>query len=252
MVKQKAFLPWLVFTMLCLLGGMIMFFPGYRFSAWVTFGIAGLVLCYQLLRLVGRRFPKLSAFFRRALTVFICMGLLAAAITGFLIVRTGEKTATDHCDYLIVLGAGVNGTVPSLTLRERLDAAYDYLQAHPDTICVVSGGQGPGEDITEAKCMAHWLTEKGIDPSRIWQEDMSTSTQENLRFSLELIEDSTGNRPGTVGIISSEYHLYRAGLMAQDQNVQPILIPAKTSWVSLRINYYLREIAGVWHYLIFE
>lgn len=252
MVKRKRLALWAVFAGLCLLGGCILFFPGYRFSAWVTFGIAFVVLCYQLLRLLERRYPKFSRFLRRALTAGICLVLVAAVITGGLIVNTGMGSKEDACDYLIVLGAGVNGTVPSLTLRERLDAALNYMQTHADTVCIVSGGQGPGEDITEAACMAHWLTEKGIDPSRIWQEDKATSTQENLRYSLELIEGNTGSRPGTVGIISSEYHLYRAGLMAQAQNVEPVLIPANTTWLSLRINYYMREIAGVWYYWIFR
>jgi len=154
-------------------------------------------------------------------------------------------------DAVIVLGAGVTGTVPSLTLRVRLDAAYVYLQAHPNTLCIVSGGQGPGEEITEAACMADWLVKKGISPERILSEDQATSTRENLAFSLDLITKQTGTRPETVGIVSSEYHLYRTGLIAQDQNVQSILIPARTSWLSLRINYYLREIVGVWYYLIF-
>jgi len=251
MTKRKSSGPWLVFAILCLLGGGIMLLPSYRFSGWVIFGIAGLVLCYQLLTLLSRRCPKLAGILRRVLSVCICLVLLGAAVTGFLIVRTGSSKATPDCDYLIVLGAGVNGTVPSLTLRERLDAAYDYLQAHPNTLCIVSGGQGPGEEITEAACMADWLVKKGISPERILSEDQATSTRENLAFSLDLITKQTGTRPETVGIVSSEYHLYRTGLIAQDQNVQSILIPARTSWLSLRINYYLREIVGVWYYLIF-
>lgn len=242
---------WLIFAGLCLLGGIIMLFPGYRFSAWVTFGIAAVVLCYQLLKLLGRRYPKFSGFLRRTLTIGICLIVVAAVITGGLIVNAGMGSKEEPCDYLIVLGAGVNGTAPSLTLRERLDAALNYMQTHENAVCIVSGGQGSGEDITEAACMADWLIKKGIDPSRVWLEDKATSTQENLRYSLALIEDRTGNRPETVGIVSSEYHLYRAGLMAQAQKVRPILIPAKTTWLSLRINYYMREIAGVWYYWIF-
>jgi uncharacterized SAM-binding protein YcdF (DUF218 family) len=99
--------------------------------------------------------------------------------------------------------------------------------------------------------MADWLIKKGIAPERIVLEEQATSTQENLAFSLELIAQHTGTRPEAVGIISSEYHLYRTGLMAKGQNVVPILIPARTSRLSLRLNYYLREIVAVWFYLIF-
>jgi len=251
MTKRKLSGGWTVFTVLCLLGGAVMLLPSYRFSGWVIWGIAAVVLCHLLLKIFSRRYPKFCKTLHRILTVCVCLVLTAALITGFLIIRTGNKKAAHSCDYLIVLGAGVNGTVPSLTLRERLDAAYDYLQSHPDALCIVSGGQGPGEEITEAACMADWLVKKGVSPERIILEDQATSTQENLAFSLELIAQRTGTPPEAVGIVSSEYHLYRTGLMAKAQNITPILIPARTSWLSLRVNYYLREIAATWYYLIF-
>ena len=251
MTKSKTVVFWVVFSGLCLLGGLIMLFPGYRFSAYITFSIAAILLCYRLLQLLQRRCPRFSKTMRWILTIGICLVLVAASITGGLIAHAAKGSDEDSCDYLIVLGAGVNGTVPSLTLRERLDAAYTYLLTHEDTICIVSGGQGPGEDITEAECMANWLTEKGIEAHRILLESQATSTRENLAFSLALMEAHTQNRAYQVGIVSSEYHLYRAGLMAQAQGIRPVLIPAKTSWLSLRINYYMREIAGVWYYAVF-
>ena len=152
---------------------------------------------------------------------------------------------------MVVFGAGVNGNVPSLSLRNRIDGAYNYLAANPDAICIVSGGQGTGENISEAECMFRELTKMGIGAERIWQEDQSTSTRENLKFSLDLIQQRTGIRPTEIGLLSSEYHLYRAGLFAQEQGVTAYGIPAETSWVSLRINYYLREIVAVWYYTLF-
>ena len=178
------------------------------------------------------------------------LGMLAAIATGILIGWAAEGHASINCRYIVVLGAGVDGTVPSLSLRERLDAAYDYLIAHPQTICVVSGGQGDGEDITEAECMYMDLIRRGIDPERIWQEDQATTTAENLRYSLALIEERTGKRPTQIGLVSSEYHLYRAGRMAADQGVSAVGIPAHTGLTILRWNYYLREIAAVWYYTI--
>lgn len=252
MVKRKAYAPWLIFAVLCLLGGGILLFPSYRFSGWVVLGIAAVVLCYQMLNTFSRRSPKFCKILRRILTACVCLVLTAAIITGFLLVRTANQENPSDCDYLIVLGAGVNGTVPSLTLRERLDAAYGYLQAHPETVCIVSGGQGPGEEITEAECMADWLINKGIAPERILLEDQATSTRENLAFSKALAESHRQSQVYTVGIVSSEYHLFRAALMANEQEISPILVPARTKWVSLRINYYLREIAAVWYYLVFR
>lgn len=137
-----------------------------------------------------------------------------------------------------------------MSLQERIDAAYCYLLDHPDAVCVVSGGQGRWEEISEAKCMYNELTAMGIDPQRIWMEDQATNTQENLRFSLDLIESRTGIRPEEIGLVSSEYHLYRAGLFAQEEQVTAIGIPARTAWISLRINYFLREIVAVWYYTL--
>ena len=98
--------------------------------------------------------------------------------------------------------------------------------------------------------MFEGLTARGIDPSRLWLEDKATSTWENLHFTLDLIEEKTGNRPLSIGLVSSEYHLFRAGLFAKECGVEAIGIPAATSWFSIKLNYFMREAAGVWHYLI--
>ncbi|MBQ9167090.1 MAG: YdcF family protein [Oscillospiraceae bacterium] len=223
---------------------------GYSFSAFLCWGCAGLAACYRLLNLLMRQCPRLAFWLRWVLTVCICLVILAGLLTYGVIYRASYGEPHSECHYMVVLGAGVNGTVPSLSLQERLDAAYEYLTEFPDTICVVSGCQGSGEDISEAQCMYNELVEMGIDPSRVWMEDQATNTRENLQYSLDLIESRTGSRPEKIGIVSSEYHLFRACLFAQEQNVGSFGIPAKTGWVSLRINYYLREVAAVWYYTI--
>ena len=250
MKLPKISLGWVVAIILLLLGFWVRSMPGFSFSALILWGMCAVAVCYQLLHILGEKREKIARILRRTLTVCLCVGILAAAITGCFVIRSAYGDPTQDCDYVIVLGAGVNGSVPSLSLRERIDAAYDYLVAHPDAVCVVSGGQGNNEDISEAACMFRELTAMGIEAKRVWMEDKATSTRENLRFSLALIEQRTGNRPDTIGLISSEYHLFRAGLMAQDEGVTAVGIPATTSWISLRINYFLREIAGVWAYWI--
>lgn len=247
----KISVGWLWAVMLFLLGCMVRRFPGYSFSALVLWGICAVVVCYRILKLLGKKFPKTAKILHRILTIGLCFGIASAMITGIFVFRGCFGDPKKDCDYVIVLGAGVNGTVPSLSLRERINGAYSYLTAHPDTVCIVSGGQGNNEHISEAQCMFNELTRMGIDESRIWMEDKSTSTKENLRFSLTLIESRTGQRPAEIGLVSSEYHLFRAGLFAADEGVNAVGIPAQTSWVSLRINYFLREIVAVWAYLLF-
>lgn len=247
MRKFKLAAPWLWALILCLLGATVGSVPGYRFSGCVLFAIAFVIVCYQLLRLLGAKKPKTARRLQQVLTALLCLFLLAYAITGVIIIQAGFGDGSADCDYLIVLGAGVNGTVPSLSLRERLDAAVTYLQQHPQTLCIVSGGKGDGENITEAECMYRYLTAAGIPEARVIKEEQATSTQENIAYSLALMDRTAQTR---IGILSSEYHLCRAKLMARDQGIDPVMIPAETTWLSLRLNYYLREVAGVWYYMI--
>ena len=79
-------------------------------------------------------------------------------------------------------------------------------------------------------------------------EDKATSTWENLNFSLDLIEEKTGQRPTKLAILSSEYHLFRASLFAKECGVVFVGIPAKTSKMGQTINHFMREVAGVWHF----
>ena len=80
-----------------------------------------------------------------------------------------------------------------------------------------------------------------------WKEEQAENTRQNIAYSLALIEDRTGTRPEKAGIVSSDYHLYRASLFAKEQNLISVGIPAHSSWITLRINYFLREIAAVWY-----
>jgi hypothetical protein len=128
--------------------------------------------------------------------------------------------------------------------------AYDYLTEHPDAVAIVTGGKGPDEPITEAECMYDHLTAMGIAADRVWMEPNATSTWENLNFSLDLIEEKTGQRPEKIGLLSSEYHLFRAKLFAKECGVEAAGIPAHTTRVSQMINHFMREVAGIWHYII--
>jgi len=223
---------------------------GHGFLGLVCLCLAGVILCYYILDLLKKRFPKTVKALNILLTTVLCVGILIFAVTEAIIIHASFGQPETPCQYMIVLGAKVNGTEPSVSLNDRIRTADAYLKAHPDTIAILSGGQGPDEGISEAECMFRELTERGIAADRLWLEDQATSTWENLQFSLNMIEEKTGTRPDTLGLLSSEYHLFRAGLFAKDCGVSAVGIPAKTSWPSIRLNYFLREVAGVWHYII--
>ncbi len=224
---------------------------GHSFLGLVCIGISGVILCYYLLGILARRRFMPGKVLRTVFTSLLLLGICAFGVTEAIILAASTGAEDQRCDYVIVLGAKVNGTAPSLSLSDRIQAAEDYLKAHPDTIAILSGGQGPDEGISEAECMLRELTARGIAPERLWLEGRATSTWENLNFSLDIIEEKTGTRPERVGLLSSEYHLYRAGLFAKECGVEAITIPAATSWLTIRLNYFMREVAGVWHYMIF-
>lgn len=244
-------LKWLAPGFFVLLGiFFVSFVHGHSFLGWICWGIAGVISCYYLIGLLNANHRTTVKVLRTVLTAVLLLGILLVGCTLAVVYRASLGQPDTDCQYILVLGAKVNGTSPSLSLSDRIDAAERYLKSHPNTVAVLSGGQGPDEQISEAKCMYDQLTARGISPERLWQEDKATSTWENLNYSLALIEEKTGSRPSQIGLVSSEYHLFRAGLFAADCGVETVGIPAPTAWISLRINYFLREVAGVWHYLI--
>lgn len=208
-------------------------FSGHDFIAY------GLILLSALIVVFGLAGKTLKRF----IALILAMGLVYFAIIEIPIIDEASGDEDFDADYLIVLGAAVHGDAPSLSLVERLNAAKDYLTKHPNTIAIVSGGQGGGENVSEAQAMYDWLCAKGIEPERIIMEDKATSTYENLKFSREIIDGRSDN--ATVAVVSSEYHLCRAKLIAKTLNMEIHTVPAHTTYFTVRLNYFIREAFGV-------
>ena len=248
---MKTILPLLICAALSGLAFFLKFcIPGYSFSALVCVCLIAIILFYTFMPMVGLKHPVLASVCTKVFTVVLIIGLLVVGITEAVIIRASFGDPDKPVDYIVVLGAKVNPNGPSVSLWDRICAAYEYLEANPHVTAVVSGGQGTDEPITEAECMFRELVELGIDPWRIWIEDEATSTWENMNFTLDLIEARTGQRPEKLGVLSSEYHLFRASLFAKECGVEFVGIPAPTSRFAQKINHFMREVAGVWHYLL--
>lgn len=248
----KKLYKWLIPLSFVLLG-IFCFFAvhGHDFLGIVCCGIAGVICCYYLIALLRKQRIFAAKILNTTLTSLLCFGLCAFVITEAVILQASRGEENPKFTYLVVLGAKVNGTSPSLSLNDRLQSAYEYMTAHPNVIAVLSGGQGADEGISEAQCMFNELTKLGVSPDRLWLEDQATSTWENLQFSLRIIEEKTGTQPQAIGLLSSEYHLYRAGLFADACGIDAALIPASTSWPTIRLNYFMREVVAVWKFIIF-
>ena len=126
------------------------------------------------------------------ITGYAAFTLLFAVESVFMINAINTKPGGDYT--VIVLGCKVNGTEPSQMLRLRIDATEEFLKNNPEANAVLSGGQGPDEDIPEALCMYRELIARGISAERLYMEDKSVSTRENIAFSLEIIEENNLNK----------------------------------------------------------
>ena len=249
--KLSVMIPLLLCLILALAAVYLHFFAvGYSFSVLVCCVLMGIILFYTVTAQLRNKFPKSMLWLRRIFTIVLCIGILVVGTTEALVIEASFGDPEESCEYIVVLGAMVREDGPSVSLQDRIFAAYDYLTAHPDVTAIVSGGQGPDEPISEAKCMYDALTGMGIDPQRLWIEDKATSTWENIRFTLDLVESKTGVRPTKLGILSSEYHLLRASLFADAAGIESVGIPAKTSIFGQKANHFMREVAGIWHYII--
>jgi len=170
-----------------------------------------------------------------------CSTLLA--FMSFLAVYGNHDSVTYDEDAVVVLGAGIRGEKVGVSLARRLDTAIDYHHRNPRAIIVVSGGQGPQEDISEALAMERYLTARGVPQDLIVREEKSTSTYENLHLSAEILRDRFPEGFSCV-LITSDFHIYRATHLAQSVGISTGHVGAPTEWYTLAANY-LREIPAV-------
>lgn len=183
-----------------------------------------------------------KSWIKRAVCAITAAGLVYLVIVEIPIIGQSSGDGDAEYDYIIVLGAAVHGDTPSLSLIERMSAARDYMRSHPDCTAIVSGGQGSNENLSEAQAMFDWLTANGIAPERIIKEDKATSTLENLKFSFAIISSRGG---GSAAVVTSEYHIYRAKLLAGSLGENVGAVAAHTTYLPIRLNYFLREAFGV-------
>lgn len=173
--------------------------------------------------------------------------ILAAVISAFMLSAVNSPPPENTT--VIILGCKVKGERPSLMLNKRINAAYEFLSENPGAMCIVSGGQGSDEIMSEAECMNRELVKMGIAEERIIMEDKSTSTDENLRFSLEKMQEN--GLSGSVTIVTSEFHQLRAKMIASEYFQESYAVSAPTAWYLLP-TYWVREWFGVTYQFIFK
>ncbi|MBS6561081.1 MAG: YdcF family protein [Clostridiales bacterium] len=185
-------------------------------------------------------------FFAKILfAIVVILSSIVFLIVEGIIIKNGVANPKPNADYMIILGAKVNGTVPSKTLRARVYGTKEYLEKNKNTKVIVSGGQGNGEDVTEAFAMKELLINMGISESRIYMEEKSTNTEENIRFSKAIIEQQVKKEQYEVVVATSDFHIYRGISLAKKQGIANVSgCPSKPDKI-LMVHYYFREFFAV-------
>ena len=212
---------------------------------WLLMG-AGLLGADGLLAVLHHHGYEVPGKLRVCILSVCGIGLLGFLVIEGIIVGYGRSEPDPGADYAVVLGARVIGKKPSYNLEKRLEKAYNYLQESPDTKAVLSGGKGPGEDISEAQAMYEYLTGRGISGDRLILEDRSVNTDQNLGYS---IDKMTGSKEKVV-IISNRFHLYRALGIARKKGLSHVQgLGSEVKWYTAP-NMYVREAFAVMKYTI--
>ncbi len=200
-----------------------------------------------LIFLFGLFMPRVLDYFKkhkviRALVcIFLILALLWALICSVLLLSAGMKKPKSS-DTVIVLGCQIKGTRPSKMLRQRLDKAYSYLTENPDSVAIMSGGQGPDEVMPEAEAMYNYLIDKGVAPERLFVEPNSHNTEQNMQYSAEIIKKEGLDK--NVVVITQSFHQYRSSVYARQAGLNAYAINCKTNPGTLP-TYWLRELFAI-------
>lgn len=239
-----------VLAALSLLYGLVTgIFCGFGVSGLIIWPFASALLILLSLWLGDKppfRRLRRNGAVRVAVALICAVVVIYCAVVLGLIISGAVEDAPDGLDYIIVLGAKVNGETPSLALRCRIDAAHEYLEANPGTVAILSGGKGVGEGISEAEAMRRELIRRGIPESRLVCEDKSTSTEENIRFSYDKMPAGRQR----VGIVTNNFHVWRALRVAERTGEHGVSGISADYPNLLIINYTVRELVTVTFYLL--
>ncbi len=188
----------------------------------------------------GSLWNKMSFSLQKGVSFFALVTVVYLVLTAYVIMRSPGNRATNQ-RVLILLGCRVDGDIPSPALEKRMDAAYFFLLANPDSVAILSGGQGRDENISEALCMKQHLTYRGISADRLIVEDKSVSTYQNIKYSKKIL-DELGETEAAIA--TSDYHQKRAELICKKFGVTAYAVSSRTDWLFLP-SFVLRESAAL-------
>ena len=173
--------------------------------------------------------------------LLICAGIIISVVNLCFICNPRVTNLDEDCDYVILLGGGIdkNGKLPA-SVMNRVQAARDYLEAHPEAVCVVTGGTLKWLPYAEAPEIKRQLVAAGIDGARVLVEDQALDTIQNFQYSCAMLAEYAGVSKAEIlesriVVVSSYYHLRRAERLADRMGFEnvwgygakcaPVLVP---------------------------
>ncbi len=231
--------------------GIVLFIYSIIMSIVMNFNL-GIVMCF----LIGAFFFTIGVVKKiigglRFLVKLASFGIFVIVLfSGFIYLYGQNDTVTYNEDVLIILGAGIDGERVTYPLAQRLDEGIIFHEKNPNAIIVVTGGQGPQENITEALAMERYLIDRGVNKNIIIKEEQATSTYENFMYS-KIILDKLFENNYTVGFATTDYHIFRASQIAAEVGYETTHVNAKSQNFSIPMNY-SREFLAVIKYYVFK
>jgi len=217
-------------------------------------GLSVLIVIFLILWTLGanEKYSRLAKILRRYYYVCVSIGLIFFIFLQVLII-SGSRTEEADVDAIIILGAGLINNRPSLILASRLEAAISYVQTRDGIPIITTGGLGQGQTITEAEAMARYLIARGVDENRIWREDASTNSHENINFAKNvMLQNGIDPENAKVAIVSNEFHLYRAKIVAQKAGLNAVGVAAETPGLHRKLIYFFRETFSLVNEFVFR
>ena len=250
--KQYIFL--LLISIIGIIDTTFLVFFGTPINFGVIFpGIAGIFLIGYifLFSYMKRKWKIIDSKNLRFTIRFLAFGFIVSfVVTQLLIVSSMNFEKANDVKYIILLGGGIDKDKFTVTAQNRVDKALELLKEDKELMVITSGGKDSDDKLSEAEHYREYLLENGIDLNRILVETKSTSTMENFKFSKQILE-KTNQFNNKVYVVTSEFHLFRAKMLARRNGLIAFGVPAKTQTLVLPNNI-IREYFALVKSLMFD
>lgn len=230
----------LYFLICFMVFGMFINFSGFFMILGAAFILSGIMK----IKFHENYHNKLSGIFLRVLKIAVYAVLISFIFIEGCIFISANINPHKKPDYIMILGSGIRGRNMLLVQRQRVDAGLEYIKDNPDIKIILSGGQGPGEDISEAEAMRIYLVQHGVKNENIIMEEKSRNTMQNMKYTSDILKKTDVRKNIRLAVVTSNFHVFRAKFLAQRCGFEAEGVSAPVNHLLLP-NYCVREYFGI-------